>query len=108
MGTEPGNDKRHAGLCHDPGDSQAFGRQLKDLATSSGLTRATRVNDLGDGAPWIADQIEQQFGTQGRYLIDFYHLCDYLVAAAPVYAPGTPRPGLTPKRPACAVANWPQ
>jgi hypothetical protein len=72
------------------GDTQACGRQLKELAISAGLTRATRVHALGDGAPWIADQIEQQFGAQGRYLIDFYHLCDYLAAAASVCASGTP------------------
>ena len=68
------------------GDAQACGQQIKTLALAAGLTRTTRVHALGDGAPWIADQIEQQFGVQGRYLIDFYHLCDYLAAAAPACA----------------------
>ncbi len=71
------------------GDAQACGQQIKALALSAGLTRTTRVHALGDGAPWIADQIEQQFGVQGRYLIDFYHLCDYLAAAAPACASGS-------------------
>jgi len=72
------------------GDAQTCGRQLKDLARSAGLAHTTRVHALGDGAPWIAEQIEEQFGAQGRYLIDFYHLCDYLAAAASVCSPGNP------------------
>ena len=38
---------------------------------------------MGDGAKWIADQIEEQFGSKGSYLIDFFHLCDYLSEASP-------------------------
>jgi len=37
---------------------------------------------LGDGACWITDQMELQLGTQARYLVNFYHLGDYLWAAA--------------------------
>jgi hypothetical protein len=69
------------------GDASAAGEHLKRLADASGLNRHTRVHGLGDGAPWIADQIERQFGAQGQYLIDFYHLCDYLAAAASSCAP---------------------
>ncbi len=42
---------------------------------------------VGDGAPWIVGQIEQQFGDQGSYLIDFYHVCEYLSPAAKAIAP---------------------
>lgn len=56
---------------------------------------ATRIHGVGDGAPWIADQFEYQFGTQSHYLIDFYHLCDYLAAAAPACAPEHPANWLT-------------
>lgn len=45
---------------------------------------------MGDGAPWIRNQIEIQFGEQGSYLIDFFHLCDYLAAASFVCAPSAP------------------
>lgn len=30
----------------------------------------------------IAHQFEEKFGSQGHYLIDFYHVCEYLVAAS--------------------------
>ena len=63
------------------------GAALKRLAVAAGLTARTSVHGVGDGAPWIAEQIEVQFGAWGGYLIDFYHLCDYRAAAAPVCAP---------------------
>jgi hypothetical protein len=32
-------------------------------------------------------QVEEQFGSQGSYLIDFYHVCEYLSDAAKAIAP---------------------
>jgi hypothetical protein len=75
------------------GGPEEAGRQLGQLAGLSGLKPESRVHGLGDGAPWIAKQMEVQFGAQGSYLIDFYHLCDYLSAAAPRCSPQT-HPGL--------------
>jgi len=72
------------------GDVATTGTALKRLALAAGLTARTSVHGVGDGAPWIAEQIEVQFGAKGGYLIDFYHLCDYLAAAAPVCAPDQP------------------
>lgn len=43
----------------------------------------TQIHAIGDGAPWIADQARIHFGTQGRYTLDLYHVCEYLAAAAP-------------------------
>jgi hypothetical protein len=73
------------------GGPEEAGRQLGQLAGLSGLKPESRVHGLGDGAPWIAEQMEVQFGAQGSYLIDFYHLCDYLTAAAPRCSPQTPQ-----------------
>lgn len=58
------------------------GDQLGVCAARIGLDARTRVHAVGDGAPWIADQTERVFGAQGSYLIDFYHLCEYLAAAS--------------------------
>jgi len=63
------------------------GKQLYDCAIQAGFGKKTQLHAVGDGATWIADQIDQQFGTQGSYLIDFYHICDYLAAAAKACAP---------------------
>ena len=57
-----------------------------------------RVHGLGDGAPWIAEQMECQFGAQGRYLIDFHHLCGYLAGAASTCAPEQPKRWLSAQK----------
>ena len=64
------------------GDVATAGQKLFDCARQAGFGRGTQVHAVGDGAPWIADQVEDQFGAQGSYLLDFYHVCDYLGAAA--------------------------
>jgi len=58
------------------------GDQLSLCASRIGIDSRTEVHGVGDGAPWIADQVERIFGTQSSYLIDFYHLCEYLAAAS--------------------------
>lgn len=47
-----------------------------------GMDQRTHIHGIGDGAPWIAEQFDKQFGLQSRFLIDFYHICEYLGAAA--------------------------
>ena len=68
------------------GDENTAGQQLLACATQAGFGRHTHIHAVGDGAPWIADQVEDQFGSQGRYLLDFYHVCEYLGAAGGVIA----------------------
>jgi hypothetical protein len=58
---------------------------------SAGLGARTRVHGVGDGAPWIVDQFQENFGEQGRYLLDFYHVSEYLAAAAQVIKPQNPK-----------------
>lgn len=64
------------------GGVEAAGRQLLTCAVRAGFGTSSQVHAVGDGAPWIVGQVEEQFGDQGRYLIDFYHVCEYLSAAA--------------------------
>lgn len=64
------------------GDVATAGQELFSCAQRAGFGTGTHVHAVGDGAPWIADQVEDQFGAQGSYLLDFYHVCDYLSAAA--------------------------
>lgn len=60
-------------------------------AQSAGLGDQTRVHGVGDGAPWIVDKFQENFGGQGRYLLDFYHVSEYLAAAATVIKPKNPK-----------------
>ena len=63
------------------GDAEAAGADLWRLAIAAGFNKRSHVHGLGDGAPWIADQMERRFGAQCRFHVDFYHVCDYLAAA---------------------------
>lgn len=63
------------------------GEQMLHCAIRAGLGSNTHVHGVGDGAPWIADQMNMVFGLQGSYLIDLYHLCEYLAAAGKTCAP---------------------
>jgi hypothetical protein len=64
------------------------GKQLFGSARSAGFGKKSQIHAVGDGAEWIALQVEERFGSQGSYLVDFYHVCDYLSAAAVVIHPG--------------------
>lgn len=61
---------------------ETAGKQLLWCVERAGAHAHTQVHCVGDGARWIANQVEEQFGANGRYLIDFYHLCEYLSSAA--------------------------
>lgn len=72
------------------GEPEVVGEQLRDCAIRVGLGQTSRVHSVGDGAPWIAEQVHRVFGPQGTYLVDFYHVSEYLAAAAARCAPETP------------------
>lgn len=62
---------------------QVAGELWRQVALSAGLGPQTQVHGVGDGASWIVEQFNGQFGAQGAYLLDFYHVSEYLAAAAP-------------------------
>lgn len=62
-----------------------------DTAQAAGLGVRTHVHGVGDGAEWILTQFEEQFGAQGDYLVDFYHVSEYLAAAATIIKPKDPQ-----------------
>lgn len=57
----------------------------QEIAQVCGMKPKTDVHGLGDGAPWILDKFNDNFGRQGSYLLDFYHVSEYLAAAAPIF-----------------------
>jgi hypothetical protein len=68
------------------GSAEEAGERLSVCALEAGAGSQTKIHGVGDGAPWIIEQMEAQFGLQAHYLIDFYHMCDYLAAAGEVIA----------------------
>ena len=73
------------------GSVEASGQALRACAVAAGFGANTQLHGVGDGAGWIAEQFATTFGPRASYLVDFYHVCDYLAAAAPVCAPTAPR-----------------
>ena len=76
------------------GNATTAGWLWQEVARSSGLNPQTRVHGLGDGARWIRDQFQSLFGEQGVYLVDFFHVSDYLAAAQTQVSPGQAKPWL--------------
>lgn len=58
------------------------GKQLKDCFVEAGGGKQTLLHCVGDAAPWIINQVERRFSNQASYLIDFFHVSEYLSAAA--------------------------
>jgi hypothetical protein len=67
---------------HFAGGVEESGRQWERCAAKAGFGPDSHLHAVGDGAQWIANQVETRFGQQGSYLVDFFHLCEYLGAAA--------------------------
>lgn len=61
------------------------GKRLRWCAVESGLSKNTYVHAVGDGAPWIVSQVNIKFGDVSHgYLIDMFHLKEYLSVASQV------------------------
>jgi hypothetical protein len=76
-------DKAQAVYGSTLGTAETAGWVWREVALAAGLTQKTQVHGLGDGAPWIVDKFRDNFGQQGSYLLDFYHVSEYLAQAAP-------------------------
>ncbi len=68
------------------GSVESAGRMWKACVAASGAGHNTRLHCVGDGARWIVAQVKEQFGAQATFLVDFYHLSEYLGAAATTIA----------------------
>lgn len=58
------------------------GRRWGHCAREAGWGLNSHLHTLGDGAEWIRLQSREVFGEQATFLCDFYHVCEYLGAAA--------------------------
>jgi len=68
------------------GEVEEVAAVLLDCVIIAGGGLGTHLHCLGDGAPWIANTVKDKFGAQATFLLDFYHLSDYLAGAANVIA----------------------
>lgn len=68
------------------GSVERAGRVWKACVAEAGAGDNTRLHCVGDGARWIVSQVKEQFGSQATFLVDFYHLSEYLGAASQAIA----------------------
>jgi hypothetical protein len=69
------------------GSAGLAGELWRQTAQAAGAGPKTKVHGVGDGADWITTQFGEQFGEQGTYLLDFWHVSEYLAGAATVIQP---------------------
>ena len=84
-------------------DVTEAGLRWAQVVKAAGWGLNSQIHALGDGATWIAEQARLQFGTQGRFTVDRFHVCDYLTAAAP--DPAHAKPFVAPLREALRASD---
>lgn len=65
------------------GDVHETGEQWARATLDAGWGAKSRLHVLGDGAEWIEAQHRAHFARHGNYLVDFFHVSEYLAAAQP-------------------------
>jgi hypothetical protein len=72
------------------GSGQQAGVRWGHTAKEAGRGMQSRIHAVCDGAEWIAIQMREVFGPDATLLTDFYHVSEYLAAAAPACRPEAP------------------
>jgi hypothetical protein len=72
------------------GSVEETGRRWGHVTRQAGWGLNSRIHTVGDGAEWIPLQSREVFGKQAHFLCDFFHVSEYLAAAAPVCRPHQP------------------
>ena len=73
------------------GSTDEAGDILEDCIKREGLGDKTFLHIVADGAPWIEEQVEKHFGSKAKFLIDFYHVSEYLAEAGKCCCPEDPK-----------------
>jgi len=68
------------------------GRRWGHCTRQAGWGLNSRIHAVGDGADWIRLQSREIFQEQGNFLCDFFHVSEYLSAAALTCRPEQPNP----------------
>ena len=74
------------------GSVEEVGRRWGHCARDAGWGMNSQIHTVGDGADWIRRQSQEVFQQQGTFLCDFYHVSEYLGAAAITCAPSRINP----------------
>lgn len=72
------------------GSVQEVGRRWGHAAKQAGRALDSHLHAVCDGAEWIALQTREVFDRDATLLTDFFHVSEYLAAAAPTGRPNQP------------------
>ena len=72
------------------GSVQETGRRWGHCTREAGWGLNSQIQAMGDGAEWIRLQSQEVFATQATFLCDFFHVSEYLGAAAQTCRPTQP------------------
>ena len=72
------------------GSVEETGQRWGHCVRQAGWGLNSRIHAVGDGAEWIQLQCQEVFRSQGEFLCDFFHVSEYLGAAAPTCRAGSP------------------
>jgi hypothetical protein len=72
------------------GSVEEIGRRWGHCTREAGWALESRIHVVADGAGWIRLQSREIFGDQADLLMDFYHVSEYLAAAAEHCRPDAP------------------
>lgn len=72
------------------GSVEETGRRWGHCTRQAGWGLNSQIHAVADGADWIRRQSWEVFRQQGTFLCDFYHVSEYLGAAAQTCRPGRP------------------
>jgi len=74
------------------GSVEETGRRWGHCTRQAGWGLNSQIHAVGDGAGWVQLQSQEVFQAQGTFLCDFFHVSEYLGAAALSCRPGQPTP----------------
>jgi hypothetical protein len=69
------------------GSVDEAGKQLLKVVEAVGRDKNSHIHGVGDGALWIREQFDKQFGSDANYTIDFFHTSEYLAEASKCCSP---------------------
>ncbi len=87
---------------------QQSGFQWGHTAMEAGRGLSSQIHAVGDGALWIQQKSKEVFGANGRFLVDFYHISEYLAAAGKSCRPTNPRQWLKTQQRRLKKGRWAQ
>lgn len=64
------------------GTPDEIGSMLEATVNKAGRGKETKIHYVADGAIWISEQVENKFGADAYFLLDFYHASKYLAEAS--------------------------